>query len=89
MLNKTNLGAGLGDCTKVVDHVSLGHTNTGITNREDFVLLVRGDADVQVLLAVELRRIGEGSVTDFIKGIRAVGDQLSQENFLVGVESVC
>ena len=43
------LRAGLRDRTKVVDEVSLGHTDTRITNGEDLVLLVGDDANVEVL----------------------------------------
>lgn len=47
------LCSGLGDGTKVVDKVSLGHTNTGIPDGEDLVLLVWGDSDEEVLSALE------------------------------------
>ena len=82
------LCSGLGDGTKVVDEVSLGHTNTGIADGKDLVLVVGGDADVEVLSAVEDGGVGEGSITDFVNGIRAVGNQFTKENLLVGVESV-
>jgi hypothetical protein len=36
----------------------------------------------------ESRRVGERRVADFVEGIRAVGDQLSQEDLFVGVEGV-
>lgn len=82
------LGSGLGDCSKVVDEVGLGHTDTSIPDSEGALLLVRGDSDVQVLLGVELGRVGEGGISDLVKGIRRVGDELSQEDLLVGVEGV-
>lgn len=50
---KTYFCARLGDGPEVVDHVGLGHTNTGITDGKDFVLLVRDDADVELLLRVQ------------------------------------
>lgn len=84
----TYLGARLGDGTEVVDHVSLGHTDTSVADGEDLVLLVGDDTDEEFLLRVELRRIGEGGVTNLVEGIGAVGNQLSQENLLVGVEGV-
>ena len=52
-MNATHLCAGLGNSTQVVDKVSLGHTNTGITNGEGLVLLVGCNADVKLLLGVE------------------------------------
>ena len=32
--------------------------------------------------------LGDGLVADLVKGIRGVRDELTKENFLVGVESV-
>lgn len=82
------LGARLGDSTKVVDEVSLGHANTRVTESEDFVLLVGNDADEELLLGVEDGGVGEGGITDFVEGIRGVGDEFTKENLLVGVEGV-
>lgn len=72
--------AGLGDGTKVVDEVSLGHTNTSVAEPQELVLLVWGDADEELLLSVELRGVREGLVADLVEGIRGVGDQFSEEN---------
>ena len=67
------LGARLGDRTEVVDEVGLGHTDTGITDRQGLVGLVRDDADVEVLFGVESRRVREGLVSDLVEGIGGVG----------------
>jgi hypothetical protein len=88
MAEGAHLRARLGDGTEVVDHVGLGHTDASITDGEDLILLVGGDANVQFLLGVELTGVGEGGVADFVEGIGAVRNQLSKENFLVRVESV-
>jgi hypothetical protein len=82
------LGTGLGDCSEVVDEVGLSHTNTGVPDGEGALLLVRGDSDVEVLLRVELGRVGQGGISDLVESIRRVGDELSQEDLLVGVEGV-
>ena len=82
------LCSGLGDGTKVVDKVSLGHTNTGIPDGEDLVLLVWGDPDEEVLSALENWWVGEGGITDLVNGIRGVGNQFTKEDLLVAVESV-
>ncbi len=68
-----SLGTRLGDRTQVVNQVGLGHSDTGITDGQGLVLLVRGDSDVEVLLGVELGWVGEGGVTDFVKSIGRVG----------------
>jgi hypothetical protein len=76
------LGSGLCDRAKIVDKISLGHADTSVADGEDTMLLVRGDADVEVLLRVELGGILQGLVADLVEGIRCIGDELSQEDFL-------
>ena len=44
---------------------------------------MRSDADVEVLLGVELAGVGKGGVTDLIEGIGAVGDKFTKEDLLV------
>lgn len=70
------------DCSKVIDEVCLGHANAGIANGENAVLLVRGDADVELLLGVEFGGILQGLIADLVKGVRGIGDELSQKDFL-------
>jgi hypothetical protein len=77
------LGARLGNGTKVVNQVSLGHTDTGIPDDQTLVVLVRSNADVEVLLGVELGGVGERSITDFVEGVRAVRDEFTKEDLLV------
>ena len=45
---------------------SLGHANTGVTDGQGLVLLVRDDANEELLLGIEDRGVGEGSITDFV-----------------------
>lgn len=77
-----SLGTGFGDGTKVVDEIGLGHTNTAIADRQDVVFLVGDDANVEILLGFENGRVGQGLVANLVQGIRGVGDQLTQEDFL-------
>ena len=67
---------------------SLGHANTGILDGEGLVLLVGDDVDPQILASVELARIRERLVPDLVKSIGRVGDNLSEEDLLVGVDGV-
>jgi hypothetical protein len=67
---------------------SLGHTNTGIPDGEGLGLLVRDDVDTEILARVELGGIRQRLIADLVKGIRGVGDQFTQEDLLVGVDSV-
>lgn len=82
------LGTGLGDGTEIGDEVRLGHTNTSISNGEGLGLLVGDQFNLQLRLSGKGRGIGERSISNLIKGIRSVGDEFSQEDFLVRIESV-
>ena len=84
----TYLSSRLGNGTKVVDEVSLGHTNTSITDAKDLVFFIGSDANVEILLAVEDGRVCEGLIADFVQGIGAVGDEFTQEDLLVAVEGI-
>lgn len=67
---------------------SLGHTDTSILDGQGLVLLVRNDVDAEILLGIELARVGESLISDLVKGIGCVRHQFSQEDFLVGVDGV-
>ena len=67
---------------------SLGHTDTGITDGEGLGLSVGDQVDAEILARVELGGVGQGLIADLVQSIGGVGDQLTQENLLVGVDSV-
>jgi hypothetical protein len=67
---------------------SLGHTDTGIPNGEGLVLLVWDDVDAQVLAGVQLAGVRQGLIADLVERIRGVGDKFSEEDLLVGIDSV-
>lgn len=85
---RTYLCTRLCDGSEVVDQICLGHTNTSVAESEGLVLLVGGDTNIELLVRVEDGGVGQRSVTDFIKGIGGVGDQLSQEDLFVRVERI-
>lgn len=62
----TYFGTRLGDCTKVVDEISLGHTDTSITDGKNLVVLVRDDPDVQLPLGLEDRGVGQRRIANFV-----------------------
>lgn len=86
---QTNLCARLGDGAEVVDHVGLGHADTGVADGERLALLVGRDADVKLLLRLERSGVSQRLVADLVQRIRAVRDDLAKEDLLVRVESVC
>merc|ERR1719319_69011 len=74
--------------SKIVDHVGLGHTNAGVDDGEGLGIDVGDELDVHLFLGVQLAGVGEGLIPNFIQGIGRIGDQLSEEDFLVRVECV-
>ena len=68
------LSTGLRNCSKIVDQVGLGHTDTSIADFQDSILLVGSNANVKVLFSVKLWGIVQSFVANFIKGIRSIGD---------------
>jgi len=81
-------GSGLGDGSEVVDQVLLLHANTGVPDGEGVVGSVGNDLDSEVRLSLELLGLGDTLVSDLVEGVRGVGNELSQEDLLVRVESV-
>lgn len=68
---------------------SLFHNEpTGVDDGDGLALLVGDDLNEELLLSVELGRVGERLVADLVQSIGAVGDQLAEEDFLIRVEGV-
>ena len=78
----------LGDGTKVVHHVSLGHANATVPDAEDLIIFVRSYADEEVLLGFKNGGVSERSVANLVKGIGTIGDDFTEENLFVGVEGI-
>jgi hypothetical protein len=70
---------------KLVNQVGLGHADASIADRKNFVLLVGSDTDIQLLVRVEDRGIGQRWASDLVEGIRGVGDEFAQKYPPVGV----
>jgi hypothetical protein len=86
---KIYLRPGLGNGTKVIDHISLGHADATIAEGEDLIFFVWDYANEELLLGLESGGISEGGVANLVKSIRTIGDDFTEENFFVRVESVC
>jgi hypothetical protein len=85
---RNNLRPRLRNGTQIVDHVSLGHADTTVADGENFIIFVRDDANEELLFGIEDRRIGEGSVANFVQSIGAIGNNFTKENLFVGIECV-
>ena len=67
---------------------SLRHADARVLDLDREVRLVRDDFDEEVRLRLDFVRVFAGLVPDVVQGIRGIGDQLAQEDLLVGVEGV-
>jgi len=61
---------------------------TGIPDIENFVFLVRNEADEELLFGLEDGGVGERLIADLVESIGSIGDDFTKEHFFVGVESV-
>jgi hypothetical protein len=82
------LRPGFGNGTKVIDHISLGHADATVAEEESIILFVWGYPNEELLLRLKNGGISEGGVANLVKSIRTIGDDFTEENFFVGVESV-
>merc|ERR1719230_1239114 len=81
-------GARLRDGAQIVDQLVLGHADARIFDCEGGVSLVGDNLDVEVRLSLDLLRVRDRLVADLVERVRRVGNQLAQEDLLVGVEGV-
>ncbi len=79
-------GAGLGDGAEVFDHFFAAHADAVVGDGQGALLFIEGQAYAQLAVTgVQLWR-GQGAEAQLVGGVRGVGDQLTQENFFVGVQ---
>jgi len=78
----------LGNGTKVIDHIGLCHADATIAKGESLVFFIWSYANEKLLLGFENGGISEGGVANLVKCIGTIGNEFTEENFLVGVKSV-
>lgn len=59
-------GSRFGDGSKVVDQVSLCHTDPGVNDGQGVVIFVGDDRDLHRFLRVQHRRVRQTLVTDLV-----------------------
>lgn len=82
------LGPGLSNCSKIVDKIGLGHSDSGVNDGQCVAALIGNNVDEELGLRVEDSPVGQRVVTDFVKGIARVRNQLAKEDLFVGVKGV-
>ncbi len=75
-----------GDGAEVLDGQVARHAEAVVGHRERVFLLVEGDLDLPVLVAFQLVLVLERIELELVDGVAGVGDQLAQEDFLVGIK---
>lgn len=58
------------DRSQVVNEVGLGHTNSSVDQGQGSVCFVWDDFDFQILAAVQLCRVGQAFIADFVQSLR-------------------
>ena len=81
-------GAGLGDGAQVLLHVGAVHADAVVGDGQGPLLLVGGNGDLEITAAEADIAVGQGGIGQLVDGIGGVGDDLSQEDLLVGVDGV-
>ncbi|MCY1181760.1 hypothetical protein D9M73_222840 [compost metagenome] len=81
-------GAGLGDGAEVGDHVLAAHADAVVFEGDGLGVLVEADADLQLGTAFQQLRLGQGFETQLVGGVRGVGNQFAEEDFLVRIEGM-
>ena len=82
------LRAGVGDGTEVLVELLLGHANAVVAYRNAAGLLIKGQPDSKLGLVDTEVRVLDCLEAQLVEGIRGVGDELAQEDLLVGVDRV-
>jgi hypothetical protein len=73
---------------EILHQLLASHADASVGNRQCFRLGIGGDVDFQGqsrVLDVLLRGF---DVTELLHGVRGIGNQLAEENFLIGVEGM-
>jgi hypothetical protein len=80
------LGAGVGDGAEVLHQFVVRHADAVVGDGQGLGLLVGGDVDFQRQRRLMECFLGGLDVAELFHRVRGVGNQLAEEDFLVGVE---
>src|SRR5436190_1061379 len=78
----------MGDRAKVFHQFSVRHPNTGIGKDDRVFLFVRLDGDFQRKIRLVNRLAGTLQKAELFQRIRAIGNQLANENLFIRVEGM-
>ena len=78
----------MGDGAKVLLQLFPGHADAVIGDGQGAAVLVAGEQDAEIAFVHADRGVGQALIIQLVDGVRSVGDQLTQEDLLVGVDGV-
>ena len=87
-LLEKRLRPGVRDRAEILDQLGLRHADAGVREGDRFRLVVGGDGDLQRQLGLEDLGAGGLEELELLRGVGGIGDQLADEDFLIGVEGV-
>ena len=82
------LRTALGDGAEIVFQFIGGHADAVIGNLKDAVAFVEIDADLKIIFVQTDGFIGKRTEIELINGVGSVGDQLTEKNFLMGIDRI-
>ena len=80
--------AGLGDGADMLDDFLAAHADAIVAHGDGARVLVHVDEHVQIGVALVQAVVGGGREAQLVGGVRGVGNQLAQEDFLVRIQGV-
>lgn len=72
----------------MVDDLVAVHTNAVIGDSQGTVLFIKRDAHAQLSVAFVQIRVRQGAEAQLVRRIGGVGNQLTQEDFFVGIQGM-
>ena len=74
------------DCAKIIDQFGMGHADAGVRDREKLLILFGFNRNLQRQIRLDGGLAGSLQKTKLFEGIRAIGNEFADKNFLIGVQ---
>ena len=81
-------GAALGDRAEILLHLLLAHADAVVRDGQQAELLIHAEVNREILAVQADVLIGQGEIGQLVDRVAGVGDELAQENLLVGVNRI-
>ena len=78
----------VGDHAQIVLQIALVHADAVVADGQGTVLLVDGQGDLEVLPLQAHLVVGQAEIAQLVDGIGGVGDDLAEEDLLMGIDGV-